>query len=400
MKKVLVATNGCPENRLDCAEIEQFFIDNGWGLSKQADQADVIILNLCGLLNGTEKKSLNIIRQAIRKKRSDAKILVTGCLPKINIESIHNTFHGEIVKGHNIQKISERLGLQMLSGDKLANYLTTLDRFPETFTEKLRRKKKFLFDPYAILNQFHLAKYLKYWNRFDLVQPNTFFIKVSTGCENTCAYCAVKLSRGAVKSKPVEKVVQELKKGLDQGYAQFALVGTDLGSYGADIGVDLICMLKELISLDGNFKLKLRNVHPQYLIRQFTSFLEVIETNKIAHITTAIQHGNDRILEIMHRRYCAEDWKTATNSFKQVSPNIVIRSQLMVGYPSETLSEFNDTLKLMDSAHADFFEIYGYSPRIGTQAAKLPHQLPENIINRRKYIAIKTQMQVLSKIHD
>ena len=109
-KNAIVITNGCPENRIDCAEIELFLKQNGWEIVLTPDQANVIILNLCGLINETEEKPLGLIKMANEKKKPNTKILVTGCLPKINNASIKSVFQGEIIKGHNIKGISEALG--------------------------------------------------------------------------------------------------------------------------------------------------------------------------------------------------------------------------------------------------------------------------------------------------
>ena len=178
-------------------------------------------------------------------------------------------------------------------------------------------------------------------------------------------------------------------KGLKTEYTQFALIGTDLGSYGKDIQTDLLILLRELISIDRKFEIKLRNVHPQLLINRLPELLAVAKTGRISHITTAIQHGNDRILGLMNRSYNIKDCKLAINALKIICPNLKIRTQVIVGFPGETHSEFNDTLRLIDEINVDFFEVYGFSARIGTLAAEMPHQISQKTINRRKFIAIK-----------
>ena len=122
-KNAIVITNGCPENRVDCAETEQFLFKNGWKIIPEANQADLIILNLCGLLNKTEKNSLELIKLANEKKKKNAKLVVTGCLPIINNDSIMHVFKGDIIKGHNIKKTSDLLGIKNNPNDISANYL-------------------------------------------------------------------------------------------------------------------------------------------------------------------------------------------------------------------------------------------------------------------------------------
>ena len=209
-----------------------------------------------------------------------------------------------------------------------------------------------------------------------------------------CAYCAVKISRGAVKSKPIEEIKAEFIQGLEKGYKEFSFIGTDLGSYGKDLQKDLLTLLKELVSLDGKFKIRLRNVHPQLIINNRAEFVDVTSTGKITHITSAIQHGNDRILGLMNRPYKIKDCKSAFNAIINSCPDLKIRSQLMVGFPGETETEFIDTLRLIDEINLAFVEVYPFSPRVGTLAAKMPNQVSQRTINRRQYLTIKKSLEV------
>ena len=396
-KNAIVITNGCPENRIDCAEIELLLIQNGWEITTAVDQANLIILNLCGVFNTTEEKSLDLIKQLTAKKKSNSRLLVTGCLPKINSDSIKSIFNGEIIKGHNLKEIAKLLGFEDISNSNSSNYLAPYRELPSTTQDKIKKIIKTGFDRYFILNRFQKPEYMKYWDKVNIVQPDTFYIKVASGCLHACAYCAVRLSRGTVKSKSIDDIKTQIMKGLEKGYSQFSFIGTDLGSYGKDIKIDLLTLLREIVSIDKKFKIRLRNVHPQLLINQLSEFLEIASTGKITHITSAVQHGNDRILELMKRNYNIKDCKSTINTIKNKCPNIQIRTQLMVGFPGETDSEFNDTLNLIDEIKFDFIEVYDFSPRIGTLAAKMPHHVSQKVINQRTYKTIKKTLEILKR---
>jgi len=389
LKNAIVVTNGCPENRIDCAEIEQLLAQNSLKITTAVDEADLIILNLCGLLDSTEKDSLDMIKSAINKKKVNARLLVTGCLPKINNNSIKHIFKGDIIKGHNIKELSQQLDIEIKPNRTSTNYLIPGNLLPKSIIRKIVRRIQNIFDIYFILYLFKFSQYWKYWKQNDIVQSNTFYIKVSSGCTHACSYCVVKKSRGSVQSKPVGAIKSEFLKGLKAGYTKFALMGTDIGSYGMDVQTDLTALISELVSIDGKFEIKLRNVHPQFLINHLPELLSLVKTNKITHITTAIQSGNDRILGLMKRAYSIKDCKFAINALKNICPNLKIRIQLIVGFPGETNFEFNDTLRLIDGIKTDFVEVYPFSKRNGTLAAKMPNQVPEKIINKRRYITIK-----------
>lgn len=395
MKNAIVVTNGCPENRIDCAEIEQLLIQNGSKITTSVDEADLIILNLCGLIDSAEKDSLDMIKAAIKKKKVNARLLVTGCLPKINNSSIKHIFKGDIIKGHNIKELSQQLDIEIKSNRTSANYLIPGNLSPKSIISKIGRRIHNIFDINYILNLLQYTQYWKYWKQNDIVQPSTFYIKVSSGCSHACSYCVVKKSRGSVQSKSVGAIKSEFLKGLKAGYTKFALMGTDLGSYGMDVQTDLTALIRELVSIDGKFEIKLRNVHPQFLINHLPELLTLVKTNKITHITTAVQSGNNRILGLMKRAYSIKDCKFAINALKNICPNLKIRIQLIVGFPGETNFEFNDTLRLFDRIKADFVEVYPFSKRNGTLAATMPNQVPEKIINKRRYITVKKTLTYL-----
>ena len=200
-KTAFLMTNGCPENRIDVAETELFLVQNGWKIVQEADQADVILLNLCGLTNYMEKFSLDIVKRANEKKKANAILLVAGCLPKINKNSIQQIFNGDIIEGHNLKKISDLLEPEGIANGISANYLSPIKFLPLTNKSKVRRQIQIGIDLYRILYLFQRAAYRKYWEQINIVQPNTFYIKISNGCVHTCSYCAVKRSRGAIESK-------------------------------------------------------------------------------------------------------------------------------------------------------------------------------------------------------
>jgi tRNA A37 methylthiotransferase MiaB len=189
--------------------------------------------------------------------------------------------------------------------------------------------------------------------------------------------------------------MKEFLEGIELGYKQFALIGTDTGSYGRDIQKDLVSLLREMISVKGQYWFKLRNVHPRTLIRMLPEFMDVFKSGKIVHMTTAVQHGNNRVLKLMKRGYKIEDFKYAINAVKDICPKLKIRSQLMVGFPGETDTQFNDTLNLLDEIRFDFIEVYKYSPRPNTKAAEMPNQVLNKIANKRHFILNKKVLDLL-----
>ena len=376
-QNALVITNGCPENRIDSARIEQFLVQNGWIITQNLEESNLIIFNACGLTKDTQEGSINIIKKLKKEKNRNSELIVCGCLPRINKGSIQKAYNGNIFGSADIKKLANVLGIKRFSNNNHANYL-----IPRTSDSPPTKQKilNLLKLPIHYLIQTRIKKdekceYLQFAESVNIVQPNTFYIKVSSGCTNSCSYCAVKLSRGTIKSKSIEQIKKEFLKGLKLGYENFALIGTDTGSYGRDIQTDLVNLLREMISVDGKFWFRLRNVNPRALVEMLPGLLDVFKSGKIVHMTTAAQHGNNRILDLMKRGYKIEDFKFAVNALKNSCPKLKIRTQLMVGFPGETDSEFTDTVKLIDEIRFDFIETHVYSPRPNTLAAEMPNQV-------------------------
>ncbi len=399
-KKVCVLTNGCPENRIDCSRMQKFLGDNGCTVTTDIHDADVIIFNACGLTESTQEHSIDIIRFVESQKRPSAELIVCGCLPKINksrLREVHQGFTFE----HDIEQLKEIIDIRTNPDDAYANCLIHRANMPSVHRRTFADFKKL-----ASLTSMHGMVYAikerltkRYYDQLDQIinvfRPQSFCIKVSSGCPNRCSFCAVKVSRGGLKSKPIDAIVEEFKEGLSKGYKEFALLGTDVGAYGRDHSVTLADLLKELVKAKGDYTIRLRNIQPKFLIEMMPELCEVLRSGKITYLSTAAQSGNNRILGLMRRGYKIEDYKAVIQTLKGEFPQLQIRTQIMVGFPSETEEEFQDSLRLLDEIDFDFVEVYQYQPRPGTEAAEMKDQVPHKVSRRRYH---KAYMKAFSNL--
>ncbi len=382
--KVFVVCNGCPENRLDVARAETYFIKNGWTVESNMHKADLILFNACGRSSKTESHSIGVIKEIQSKMNRDQTLIVWGCLPKIDLEGLKKEYRGLISFGSELPELQQMLGLSLPIDKTFANYLgpvwhVTKKNAPEyvryegSKVSQIWKKPALLWDGY--LN-----------SRFNLVRtkdPSIFYIKISTGCRSNCAYCAVRISRGLTKSKPIQNVVAEFRLGLHEGYKKFSLMGTDPGSYGVDLGCDLIDLLKELTAIEGDYSIFLRNFHPFHLKNMLEGFTEILATKKIKYVELAAESGNNRILKLMNRNYTIEEYKKLINIIREAYPPLIIRTQIIAGFPTETDEEFQDTMKLLDDVAFDYVEVYEFSARPGTVAAKLEPKVSKDVKRQR-----------------
>ena len=385
-KKVCVVTNGCPENRVDGARMQEFLKDNGFTVTADYKDAEIIFFNSCALTEGTQEESMDIINLIQTQKRPSAELVVFGCLPKINRARLSEVYQGITFGSDEIEKVTEIAETRTSPQDTYANYLIPRISAPLLRRYRLRHLKKIL-SLKRLKEKFTDLRYHRLSSAIDVVSPHTFCIKVCTGCLSACAFCAVRLSRGKLRSKPIDDVVKEFEEGLARGKTEFALIGTETGAYGRDQGTTLCALLRELLKRKGDYEIRLRNIQPRYLIQMMPEFREILQGGKIRYFSSAVESGNNRILRLMRRGYEIEDYKQAVLTLKKEFPEIRIRTQILVGFPSETEDEFQDTLRLLDEVDFAFVEVYEFEPRPNTEAATMEGQVPEEVIRRRCYKA-------------
>ncbi len=388
MKKARIITNGCPENRIDSANMKTYLENNNWEISSSISDSDLIIINTCGLSEFSKQDSINIIKEAKHYKKQTARLLVCGCLPKINLSLLREHYSGQVFGSDDLRTLKNILKSDIDIDTLHTNYLIPKYSLPEKFSKKIKSLRiEKLFSLNKIIRKILRIKYHKFYHKIDndlqIYDEDTYCIKISTGCLNSCAFCAVKKSRGHLKSKQLSNILEEFKDGLAMGFKNFSFIGTDLGAYGRDLGINLALLLKEIVKIEGDYSIKLRNVNPKYLIPMMPELIEVLNSGKIAQIGSAVESGNDRILSIMNRGYSIDEYKKVIAYINYRYPNIKVRTQFLVGFPGETDEEFQDTLNLIEELRFDFIEFYNYSSRPNTAAAVLSGQVPEHIsLNR------------------
>ncbi|MDH5364874.1 MAG: radical SAM protein, partial [Dehalococcoidia bacterium] len=354
--------------------------------------AETIVFNACGLTQATQEFSIKIIRFIQAQKKASTELVVCGCLPKINKPRLREVHQG-VTFEHEIEDLADIIETETSPQDAYANHLVPRAHVPSTHRWRVPDLKR-MVNPMSIIEKLTES----YRNRLDqainVFGPNSFCIKVSTGCPNKCAFCAVKISRGKLRSKPIDRVVEEFEEGLAQGYKEFALLGTDVGAYGRDHGITLVDLLRELIKIKGDaqhglrhYTIRLRNIQPKFLIEMMPELREILRSGKISYISSAAESGNNRILKLMRRGYTIEDYKDAILTLKSQFPELQIRTQIMVGFPGETEQEFQDSLRLLDEIKFDFVEVYPFQARPNTEAAAMEDQVPQKVIRLRYHKA-------------
>jgi threonylcarbamoyladenosine tRNA methylthiotransferase CDKAL1 len=349
---IYLETYGCTMNQADSEIIKALLQDQ---LTDNINQADLIIINSCGVKGPTEHK----IRKRIREiKDMGTPLIVAGCLPKISDIDTN-------VVGTNVYDITEAVK-HVKNGDSV-NIITN---------EKQNK----------------------------LVYPRCGYtvkgiIPISEGCLGSCTYCAARLARGSLYSYPMVSVVKTAEHFIENGCKELQITSQDTGCYGIDIKERLPVLLENVASIPGKFKIRVGMMNPNHTLDIIDELIKVYHHKKIyTFLHVPIQSGNNEILKKMNRKYTVDEFIYICNQFRNKFPDICVWTDIIVGFPTETDEQFYDTLKLVKKITPDKINVTRFSPRPGTKAATMP-QIPGWIKKERSRALHKLRMDISLKIN-
>lgn len=318
MKTVFIKTFGCTLNQRDGEDIV-----TGMDVAVCEKNADILIINTCGVKEQTETKIYKYIRDNILQLIGK-EIIVTGCLVDINSQALKT-----LLPGARLYGVKEK--------DALLKYL-----------EKYKNKAK------------QITK-----------KEITKAIIIANGCLGNCSYCAVKLARGKLKSKSIEEVIKEIKTAVKNDAKEILLTAQDTACYGLDINSSLTELLREAVKIDWDFKIRLGMGNPQYLELHKTEIVDIFKSKKLyKFLHIPLQSGSDRILKDMHRNYTKNSYLALIKYFKKNICGLTLATDIIVGYPTETEKEFLETLEVIRECKFDVVNISRFSRRKGIEASR------------------------------
>jgi len=370
--------NFCPRRSVETSRYGNYFLANGWRPTRRLEKADLIFIYTCGCFNSSEKRTLNTIRQALARKKPGAEVVVTGCLLKIHPEVLGGDYRllplEEINALDGIIDARVRLGSVPEANriHPIRDLISTRDFLVKKFKMDFELTSLFASKVRSLF--LGRTKYRGTWN-----------IRIATGCLGNCSYCAVKFAGGRVKSKAPEAVVEEFSRGLRLGEKTFVLINNDTGSYGQDIGTDIVSLMERLLDFEGDYKIRLIDLNPRWLVRYFDRWRPLLRkhASKIAYMSMPVQSGSERILKLMRRPYTARDIRECFHALKKDSPGLVINTHFIVGFPGETDRDFADSLALAREFDFGRLSIHPYHDRPRTESSTMPDKVPGPVMFRR-----------------
>lgn len=395
--KVYVTTNGCEEAQISSAQVEEFFRANNSEIIRDSTQADLIIFFACGLTKSSEIDSLKVIGKLKDKIKPSGRLIVWGCLPKIDPQSLSGVYDGPIVGPMDVDFYEKILGApRVLFDDISANTLIPKETFKiprHSPVVRLTRSMKSLLD-----GSLGYARKDLWISR--CLGRRIYWIRTSTGCTHHCTYCSDRCAWQNVRSRPMHKIISEFKQGMKMGYRRFFLISADLGAYGVDIGRTLPELLEKMVNGDTgtNYKFYLNQINPYHLRNSFHDFENIFESGRVGVLGSQVQSGSNRILRLMGRSYAAEDWVKCMRSVHNRFPNIFLLTHLLVGFPTETEEDFRMTSRLLDQVPLDYAVVFKFSRRQNVPASRLPGQVLPNIAEKRyNMLKLKTNLNIFNR---
>jgi tRNA A37 methylthiotransferase MiaB len=387
MRTAYCVNLGCSENALDGALISHYLNENDWRLVDRPEAADLIIVNSCGFTEWSERDSLRVYRDLAARKRADARIVFAGCLPAINKQAVRDAGYDDVLVTPRKLSVLDsvidatvpidtlRSGCVPASSDRIGvsfagNHYDVAQRAARGVLRAVGRRR--------------LARTSRLLLELDsLPDRDTEFVRISVGCLNTCSFCSIPRAKGTTRSVPLETVIGQVRAALARGKTSIALSCDELGSYGQDLGADIAALMADIVALPHRFEIKLRNAHPEWMIRYWPGLKPSFATGKIAHLVLPLQSGSDRTLRAMQRNHTAEQARWLLREIRETCPTVVVRTHWLVGFPGETEQDFMDTLRFVDRAQIDSFCVHCYSERRFTPSASLADKVPAEIAERR-----------------
>ncbi len=332
--KAYIKTYGCTLNQADSDIMESLLQKSGAEISQDPDSADVVVLNTCTVKKPTEQKILHALK--LLKGR---KVVVAGCMASTRRDEILGIApNASIVTTSNVHMIADAVSAAALGESRI------FDGHPRV-------------DKLTYLNQ-HKGTIAK--------------VPVSDGCISSCAFCETKLARGPLQSYSEQLILKAIEGSARMGAKEIQLTSQDMGAYGADRRSNVAELMQKIAALDGDFRVRVGMLNPEHIGRYIDQFIAAMQSDrfyKFVHLP--MQSGSNRVLSHMKRRCTVEQFLEYVAELRRSVPGITIETDIIVGYPIESLSDFDATIDLVNRARPEVTNISKFCSRPNTPAAKL-----------------------------
>lgn len=373
VKKVGVHTLGCKVNKYDTEAVSKIFTDNGYEIVDFDSYADIYLINTCTVTNLSDKKSRQLIRK-VKKINENSIVIAMGCYAQIAPD-----------------EVSDIEGVNIVIGTK--NRLQILDLIETYKKEEIQ---------ICIVDDVLKEKEFEKLNIDKIDGMTRAYLKVQDGCNQFCSYCIIPFARGGIRSRDLKDVISETKILAKNGFKEIVLAGIHIASYGKDLdNLELIDLIEKVCEVDGIERIRLSSIEPKIITDEFLK--RYFSQEKVCNsFHLSLQSGSDEILQKMNRKYLTDEYELAVKKIREFSPSSAITTDIIVGFPSETEENFEETCEFAKKIKFAKTHVFPYSRKKGTKASEMEEQINNNTKNDRakilREIGIKYEREFNDKL--
>lgn len=363
VKKVALTSLGCKVSQYDAVALANLFEKKGYKVVNFSEEADIYVVNTCTVTHLADRKSRQLIRRA-KRKNPVSLVVVTGCYAQVSPEEVKNIPEVDVVAGtHNLNQLVDLV---------------------ENICREVPAETK-----YNLVRRFNCVQAYEELPVLSLPERTRAYVKIQEGCNNFCTYCIIPYARGPLRSRPPEKILDEVTSLTQKGFKEIVLTGIHIGAYGQDLGsqINLTNLLSFLINLPALKRLRLSSIEPQDVNPALIKFIAT-QSKICRHLHIPLQSGDNEILRNMRRRYIVNEYRDLANLIREQINGVALTTDLIVGFPGETEQQFKNTYLFVQEMAFSRLHVFKYSPRPGTLAATLPGQVKESVKKDRSELLI------------
>ncbi|HSA06024.1 MAG TPA: radical SAM protein [Candidatus Gastranaerophilales bacterium] len=357
--KIYLKDNLCTIYKLTFNRIQQFFVQNGHEIVNSPNECDVIVIGTCAAFEADEDRSVNLLKSV---QGINAPVYVYGCLTQVSPHKIpyKNTFASWRAKA---------------------------------LVEKIVTDPKVGWDDITLPSEFRVKEDYRIYN------PKKRFVGILTGCAFNCTYCPHKIGAGSIESRPEKEIVEQINSISKENPEIIILTGIDTASYGKDIGSSFSNLLSKVLENTTSIKFCIAQFNPEGLKDNYNELIRYFQDLRIIDIQIPIQTTSPRLLKLMNRNYLLSDVEKAINLIKEKNPKVLMRTDLMVGFPTETMAELDASIEFVVN-NFDEVAVYGYEYKKNTMISSFPIDFyDENEIKKRVEYAYNKLKQSSILVH-
>lgn len=360
--KIYLETHGCTFNQAD-TDIMANILAKKYDIVYDVEEADVIILNTCYVKLPTEQKMITKIRK-YKTEFPDKKLIIGGCMVEVDDKRLEK-FAGDDcwIGPHKLDKVDEVVE-KAINGEVVHEY-------GKTRAIKAGKGKK---------------------NSESLVH----ILQICEGCNGQCTFCCTRIARGFLISYPIDVIVEEAKDAVEHGCKELQVTAQDTACFGMDSGESFADLLNKLGAIEGDFRIRVGMMNPQSIKNQLHEVIDAFKNNdKIFNfVHLPIQSGSPKVLKEMNRKHTLDEYKYILNEFRKEIPQMSLATDIIVGYPTETEEDFNQTLELLKEIKPDIVHISKYMHRPGAKSNHLK-EIDHNIMKNRSHRVNQVKTEVM-----